>query len=164
MVARVLEQEPAIRQVLGSDRKTAHLIPTWQDVEVLESVNKALSPLADLTDIISGENYVTTSTLKPLLNHITSEALSVEANDTQLLGKYSEPGVNELLDLASFVDPRFKVEYVNATDVEGVKARVVEEALDEAIACGLLQQQLQEESAQEAQSASSKKKKAFKPA
>ena len=73
MVARVLEQEPAIRQVLSSDRKTAHLIPTWQDMNVLESLNKALSPLADLTDIISGEDYVTISTLKPLMHHITKK-------------------------------------------------------------------------------------------
>ena len=31
MIARVLEQEKALRQVLAVDRKTAHLVPTWQD-------------------------------------------------------------------------------------------------------------------------------------
>ena len=29
------------------DRKTTHLVCTWQDLEVLESINKALAPLAD---------------------------------------------------------------------------------------------------------------------
>ena len=52
MMARVLEQEREIRQVLSNDRKTAHLIPSWQDIDVLESLNKALSPLAELTDIL----------------------------------------------------------------------------------------------------------------
>ena len=31
MVARVLEQKKAVRQVLSNIRKTAHLIITWQD-------------------------------------------------------------------------------------------------------------------------------------
>jgi len=61
LVARLLEQEAALRQVLSADRKTAHLVPTWQDLEVLESIDKALSPLADFTDILSGEKYVTFS-------------------------------------------------------------------------------------------------------
>ena len=84
MVARVLEQKKAVRQVLSSDRKTAHLIATWQDIEVLESLNKALAPLADLTDIISGEDYVTVSYVRLLLHHIYTEALSVHSDDTRL--------------------------------------------------------------------------------
>ena len=161
MAARVLEQEPAIRQVLISDRKTAHLIPTWQDIYVLESLNKALSPLADLTDIISGEDYVRISTLKPLMHHITSEALSIGDGDTQLtkdikekaksylVRKYSDPDINQLLDLATFMDPRFRMDYTKATDVNAVKARVVKEAVEEATASGLLEQQSQEEPDQE---------------
>jgi hypothetical protein len=155
MVARVLEQEPAIRQVLSSDRKTAHLIPTWQDMNVLESLNKALSPLADLTDIISGEDYVTISTLKPLMHHITKEALSIKDDDTQLtkdikekaksylVHKYSDPDINQLLDLATFVDPRFKMDYTKASDVNAVKARVTKEAVEEATALGLMEQHTQ---------------------
>ena len=55
MVSRLLEQEPAVRAVLEADRKTSHLIPTWQDIDVLQS----LSPISDLTDFLSGENHVT---------------------------------------------------------------------------------------------------------
>lgn len=84
MVARVLEQEKAVRKVLSNDRKTTHLIATWQDIQVLESINKALAPLADLTDIISGEDYVTVSTVKPLLHHISTKALAVENDNTEL--------------------------------------------------------------------------------
>lgn len=41
MVERVIEQEKALSQVLRADKKTRHLVPTWQDMDVLESMNKA---------------------------------------------------------------------------------------------------------------------------
>ena len=47
MVDRILEQESAIRVVFSSDRKVLHLIPTWQDIEVLKAINDALGPLAE---------------------------------------------------------------------------------------------------------------------
>lgn len=40
-----------LRQVLSVDRKTAHLVPTWQNLEVSESIDKTLSLLADFTEI-----------------------------------------------------------------------------------------------------------------
>ncbi|XP_057208062.1 E3 SUMO-protein ligase ZBED1-like [Triplophysa rosa] len=58
MVQRMLEQQTAIVHVLSSDRKARHLTPTWQDIEVLEVINKTLTPLADFTDALSGEQYV----------------------------------------------------------------------------------------------------------
>lgn len=50
MIARVPEQEKAIAKVLSADKKTRHLTPSWQDIDVLESLN----PLADFTDALSG--------------------------------------------------------------------------------------------------------------
>ena len=41
MVTRLLEQEEAVRVVLSSDRKISHLIPTWQDIQVLESISQS---------------------------------------------------------------------------------------------------------------------------
>ncbi len=43
MIGRVLEQSKALSQVLSEDRKTCHLVPTWQDTDVLQSVNNASS-------------------------------------------------------------------------------------------------------------------------
>ncbi len=40
MIQRVLEQERAISQVLKADRKSRHLVLSWQDMDVLEAVNK----------------------------------------------------------------------------------------------------------------------------
>lgn len=55
MIERVIEQEKALTQVLQADKKTRHLALTWQDMDVLESVNKALCPLVEFTDALSGE-------------------------------------------------------------------------------------------------------------
>ena len=73
MVERVLEQMEAIRIVLGGDRNSSHLIPTWQDRDVLDSVAAALKPLKVMTDALSGEKCITISAVKPLLNHLINE-------------------------------------------------------------------------------------------
>ena len=57
MVARIIEQEAALRLVLSADRKTTHLLPTWQDIDVWPALNEVLEPLAVFTDIMSGNYY-----------------------------------------------------------------------------------------------------------
>ena len=51
MVSRILQQEEAIRVVLSIDRKVSHLVPTWQDIDVLTSIDHALSRISSLTDM-----------------------------------------------------------------------------------------------------------------
>ena len=58
MSERILEQQKAIAQVLSNERKLRHLTLSRQDVDVLEAVNKSLSPLVEFTDALSGEKYV----------------------------------------------------------------------------------------------------------
>ena len=67
MMKRILEQQDAICMVLGQDRKVSHLVPTWQDFDVLESVLEAVKGFADLTDLLSGEKRVTCLAIKPLI-------------------------------------------------------------------------------------------------
>lgn len=136
----MLEQEQALRQVLAADRKTCHLVPSWQDIEVLESVNKALSPLAEFTDILSGEEYVTVSSLRPLLQHLTETILKEEEDDTRLTKdikshvmtnlsqRYEDTQVSELANMAMILDPRFKSDYLD-DNAEAVKEQVVLEEL-----------------------------------
>ena len=71
MINRLMEQQEPIRVILANDRRTAHLVPSWQDVDVLESVVAVLSPLRDFTDLLAGEKKVTVSAILPLLRHIT---------------------------------------------------------------------------------------------
>jgi len=65
----------------AAGRKTAHLVPTWQDLEVLEATDKALSPLADFTDMFSEKN-VTFSALIPILKQMEDNKLSRNSDDT----------------------------------------------------------------------------------
>ena len=125
------------------DRKTGHLVPTWQDLEVLESINKALALLADFTNILSGEKNITFSALIPLLKHITDDVLSDDEEGTTLTtdinqkiityleGKYEDSTLKELLYTASFLDPRFKAEYIYIPNdnISAIKERIFREGL-----------------------------------
>ncbi|XP_044162142.1 E3 SUMO-protein ligase ZBED1-like [Bufo gargarizans] len=122
MIQRLLEQENAISQVLKADWKTRHLVPTWQDIDVLESMNKTLSPLLEFTDALSGEEYVSVSTVKPVLHLLNNTVLPLADDDIDteltkdmktvilkyLNEKYSDVATDNLLDMASLVDPRFR--------------------------------------------------------
>ncbi|XP_076832817.1 E3 SUMO-protein ligase ZBED1-like [Brachyhypopomus gauderio] len=144
MIARVLEQLKAISQVLSGDRYARFLIPTWQDIEVLESIHKALHPLLDFTDALSGEEYVSISYLKPVLNLLATSVLAEDQDDTDLTrsiktkvltylnDKYSDPSIQELLDVASFLDPRFKTQYITAENIPIIKTRLKTEMLESA--------------------------------
>ncbi|XP_051535847.1 zinc finger BED domain-containing protein 4-like [Myxocyprinus asiaticus] len=120
MIARVLEQQSAISCVLSMDKKVRHLVPTWQDIEVLEAVNNSLSPLAEFTDALSGEQYVSVSYVKPVLHLFNNTIFEEKEGETELSKcikrkildylnkKYDDPQTEEVLDMASVVDPRFK--------------------------------------------------------
>ena len=68
MINRILEQKDAIRQVLHADNKLCHLCLTWQDIDVLESLQAAVTPLDNFTDSLSGEDSVTVSAIKAVLH------------------------------------------------------------------------------------------------
>ncbi|CAM4726085.1 unnamed protein product [Leuciscus chuanchicus] len=55
-----------------------------EDLEVLESENKALCPLQDFTDALSGEHYVSISYVKPALHLLNTSVLAEEEEDTGL--------------------------------------------------------------------------------
>jgi len=138
MVERVLEQAPAIRRVLVDDRRSQHLIPTWQDIAVLESVNAALKPVQDFTDALSSEKTVTASAVKPVLDLLTTDLLLPAQEDTELTcrikrkmtevleKKYSAPSTQKLLEKASFLDPRYK----NSTPSEELRDALLEEMME----------------------------------
>lgn len=139
MIERILEQEKALTQVLRADRKTRHLVLTWQDIDVLESVSKALSPLVAFTDALSGEQYVSVSYLKPVLHLFSEQVLKPQDDDVELTKKikasileylnekYADPSTQDLLDMASLVDPRFKITYIKPENVDYIKTKAAAE-------------------------------------
>ena len=120
MVKRIVEQQDAVRVVLGQDRRVSHLVPTWQDLDVLQSVLEALKGFDKLTDLLSGEKRVTCSAIKPLIKLIGDKYVFPEESDTELTleikscikddieNRYSSSEINLLCDICLFLDPRFK--------------------------------------------------------
>ena len=47
----------------------------------MEAVNKALKPLAEFTDIMSGENHVTMSSVLPMMRHLAENVLQDVPDD-----------------------------------------------------------------------------------
>ncbi len=134
MVKRLIEQMEAVRMDLATDNKKSHLIPSWQDCDVLATIAAALKDLKEMTDALSGEASVTVSAIKPLLKYITAEILILIEGDSELTKervkvdlevRYSDPELFQLLEFASFLDSRFKLGYV--TDRERVLKEVEEQ-------------------------------------
>lgn len=77
-----------------------------------------------MTDALAGESCVTISAVKPILNHITSK-LEEGDDDTDMTKeikerikvdlelRYLDDDIGQLLELASFLDPRFKLTHVS---------------------------------------------------
>lgn len=120
MIERVIEQQKAI----------AH------DMDVLEAINKSLHPLVKFTDALSGQKYVSVSFVKPVLHLFNSSILKVKDDDTDLSRaikckileylneKYSDPHIQALLDMASTVDPCFKMRYYAEDNKTSIQARL----------------------------------------
>ena len=140
MVERLMEQMEALRVVLASDRKSSHLIPSWQDCDVLDSITGALKPLKEMTDVLAGEKGVTVSAVKPIVQHITTDILAEKPEDSTLTKemkermkvnlelRYSDQDIDQVLSIASFLDPRFKLGYVSDREsvLEEVKTQLSE--------------------------------------
>ena len=72
---RPMEQMEAIKVVLASDRKSLHLIRSWHDCDVPDSITGALKPLKETIDVLAGEKGLTVSSVKPIVQYITTEVL-----------------------------------------------------------------------------------------
>lgn len=102
----------------------------------MESIHKALHPLLEFTDALSGEEYVSISYLKPVLHFLATSVLAEDAEETGLTrpiktkvlaylnDKYSDPYTQDLLDVALFVDHRFKTQYISAENIPAIKTRL----------------------------------------
>ncbi|KAI2645647.1 E3 SUMO-protein ligase ZBED1 [Labeo rohita] len=122
MIHRVLEQQWAISDVLSADRNSRHLVPSWQDPDVLESINQ-----------------LRVSYVKPVLHLMNTSILAANEEDSDLTKsikmkileyintKYDNPATQELLDMTSFMDPRFKANYISSDKVSDIRTKVMSE-------------------------------------
>ena len=114
MVERIREHQESINVVLSNDKKASHLILNWQKKEVLKAIDTLLSPLKKMTDL-SAKDYVTISTIKPMLEYICKDLLADDTNDSAFC---------LLVNIANFMEPRFKVDYLNDDEFDLVKEEI----------------------------------------
>lgn len=91
--------------------------PSWQDIDVKEFVHKALNPLVDFSDALSGWAYVSVSYLKPVLQLFNEKVLKPEVDDSVLTKtikatvisylneKYNDVSTDDHPSWSSFQDP-----------------------------------------------------------
>ena len=138
MISRFIEQQQAVCAVLAEDRKYWSNMPTDDELSVLENVKDVLENVFYLTDALAGEKEVTASSLCCILTHLRSK-LSVKETDGRvavimknamlddLNQRYCSPQVLKLIEFASFLDPRFKTQYLE--NKEEILSLVKEECL-----------------------------------
>uniref|UniRef100_A0A8C4TFS3 BED-type domain-containing protein n=1 Tax=Erpetoichthys calabaricus TaxID=27687 RepID=A0A8C4TFS3_ERPCA len=120
MISRFLEQQQAVCAVLATDKNAWHLMLKDTDIAVLEDVSQILTLLGDFTDAMVTEERVTLSSLKPVLQHITTEILGEIGEDSTLTKQMKQVmrddllqlrysgDVKRVLDICCFVDARLK--------------------------------------------------------
>lgn len=139
MVERILEQVQAIKRVLAQDN-SCRLLPqfTWQDISVLGVVNSGLEPVAEFIDILSGDNYVTVSSLLPIVTHLGGvlEESEEDAKLTadlkrvileQMEGKYGNNATQRMMRKATLLDPRYGGDHMKQPELNATKTELVAE-------------------------------------
>ncbi|KAK0136153.1 Metastasis suppressor protein 1 [Merluccius polli] len=132
---RALQQEKAITQVLSLDKKAQCLILSgyprlgvhsqgpWASAEARERTRKIWRKRISLL-------YV-----KSVLHLFDGDLLALKEDDTKLTGsrsikraildylreKYGDPAAQELLNMVSFIDPRFRSTYATESKIEELK-------------------------------------------
>ena len=99
-----------------------------------------------MMDALTAEKCVTVSAVKPLLSHLAEEVLVAEIDDTDLTkemkkrikddleARYDDPELRFLLELSSFLDPRFKLNYVsNRAEILEEVEKEIREFIEEKI-------------------------------
>ncbi len=119
MIQRILEQQSPICSTL-LELKRLDLLPKDEEFDVLEELVSVLQPFKEVTAQVSAEVYVTSSSVHPLLGHLTESALKIEPTNSvavqrmksemknNLQSRYRNESTTRLLNHACFVDPRFK--------------------------------------------------------
>ena len=141
MMERILKQQQPICATLLEAQKQ-DLMPTDGEVTAMETFIDVLKPFVQITEMIGGEQWVTLSVVKPLLFKLTKKHLVEERTDTRLKkalkkailsdlkNRYTD---SQLIDIACFLDPRFKLSFVPDTDRKKVMAIIEKEAAREVL-------------------------------
>lgn len=166
MLQRLMEQQmqAAIAAVL-MEEKVRHLMPKSNEIEQLVEI---LKPFQHATEAMSGEKYPTVSTINPLLYKLVEKTLAIgdsgsttlivvkKAIKSDLQGRYQSAAVQRILNVATYLDPRYKkLPFLD----ELQKLRMIDDVKDELLALEIPENTEQEETPQESEEPPAKKKK-----
>ena len=96
-------------------------------------MNRGLKPLSD---ILSGENYVTVSSLLPTLHLLKDTVLKEDDDDVRMTSviksgvlealdnKYDNEASLQLMRLSALLDPRYKSDHIDAVSIDRTKIRL----------------------------------------
>lgn len=119
MVNRILEQQQPLCATLIEIRKP-ELMPTDTEISTMEAFVDVMKPIVEITEKIGGEKQVTFSAVRPLIYKLLTKYLCIAPEDSHvkkqikktvkadLENRYQDPQVEEVMNKACFLDPRFK--------------------------------------------------------
>ena len=90
------------------------MVPNWQDIDVLQSVGAATKPFQKITDLLSAENRVTCSAIKPKIQLIQETMVNHQDDESVLTCEIKDRMNSDLehryagTEVSMFLDKRFK--------------------------------------------------------
>ena len=142
MINRILEQQQPLCATLIEIRKP-ELMPTDTKISTMEAFVDVMKPIVEITEKIGGEKQVTLSAVRPLIYKLLTKYLQVTSEDsrvkkeikkvvkTDLENRYQDPQVEEVLNKACFLDPRFKsLSFLPEAERRFIRSLVEEEAVE----------------------------------
>lgn len=127
LVQRFLCNKEPIRKMLQGYPGEEHLFPGDADISVLEDFVSCTKLLDDITTTLSGEEYLSASSVLPLYGKIrknlqlkdSDSALAKQIKSvisTSLSEPYKEESLNTVLWMSSLCDPRFRLNFADNPD------------------------------------------------
>lgn len=136
MIARILEQEEPIRRALSIDRKVTHLLPKWQELKLYTKLfpHSHLSHICCLVKITSQyllfvQSYTKRKILKENDTDTDLTKYIKEKIHSDLTTHYQsyDSSVLHLLNMASVLDTRFKMKYIDSSFYDNLKESLLSE-------------------------------------
>ncbi|XP_007956759.1 E3 SUMO-protein ligase ZBED1 [Orycteropus afer afer] len=142
MLERLNEQQFVITAVLVEDSNSHHLMLEAAEWTTVEGLVGLMQPFKQVADMLSACKYPPISMVKPLLHMLLNTTLNVKETDSKEISMAKEviaktlsktyqemPEIDMFLNVATFLDPRYKkLPFLSAFERQHVENRVVEEA------------------------------------
>ncbi|KAM9320904.1 E3 SUMO-protein ligase ZBED1 [Gastrophryne carolinensis] len=142
MLQCLKEQQFVIAGVLMEDSNNHHLMLEASDWNTIAGLVDLLQPFKQVAEMLSISKYPTISMVKPLLHMLLNTSLNIKETDLKEISMAKEviakslstayqqtPEVDMFLNIATFLDPRYKrLPFLSAFERSQVENRVIEEA------------------------------------